>query len=111
MYQPSHIDYILISSRSVGAIKAFGVAAPVGLMVDYDHSILFCDLDVTQLLELGARKTAEDLPQRHKPQIRDSDKKACGALSDVCYGLVREAGHGKQGTQADRWPCTGRHAG
>jgi hypothetical protein len=47
VHQPSHIDYILISSRSVSAIKAFGVAAPADLMIDYDHSILFCDLDVT----------------------------------------------------------------
>ena len=75
VHQPSHIDYIMVSSRSVSAIKSFGVAAPADLMVDYDHSILFCDLDVTQLLELGARKPAATLPQRHKSQIRYSDKK------------------------------------
>jgi hypothetical protein len=75
VHQPSHIDYILISSRSVSAIKAFGVAAPADLMIDYDHSILFCDLDVTQLLELGTRKPAPDLPQRHKSQICYSDNR------------------------------------
>ena len=75
VHQPSHIDYIMVPSRSVSAIKAFGVAAPADLMVDYDHSVLFCDLDVAQLLELGARKPAADLPQRHKPQMRYSDKK------------------------------------
>ena len=32
-------------------------------MIDYDHSILFYDLDVTQqLLELGERKPAETPP-------------------------------------------------
>jgi hypothetical protein len=39
-------------------------------MVDYDHLVLFCDLTVVQLLELGERKSAALLPQRHKPQIR-----------------------------------------
>ena len=39
------------------------------------RSILFCDLDVAQLLELGERKPAATLPQRHKSQIRYSDKK------------------------------------
>ena len=34
VHQPSHIDCILISNCSVSAIKAFGVAAPVDLMVD-----------------------------------------------------------------------------
>ena len=66
VHQLSHIDYVLVPKRSVSAIKAFGVAAPADLMVDYDHSILFCDLDVTQLLELGERKPAVTLPQRHK---------------------------------------------
>ena len=75
VHQPSHIDYVLVSKRSVSAIKAFGVTAPADLMVDYDHSILFCDLDVTQLLELGERKPAATLPQWHKSQIRYSDKK------------------------------------
>ena len=66
LHQSSHIDYVLVSKRSVNAIKAFGVTAPADLMVDYDHSILFCDLGVTQLLELGERKPAATLPQRHK---------------------------------------------
>ena len=53
VHRPSHIDYVLVSKRSVSAVQAFGVAAPDELMIDYGHSILFCDLDATQLLELG----------------------------------------------------------
>ena len=92
VHQPSHIDYIMVSSRSVSAIKAFGVAAPADLMVDYDHSILFCDMDVTQLLELGARKPAVDLPQRHKSQIRYSDKKRVARFRTYAADLYDKQG-------------------
>ena len=91
-HQPSHIDYILISSRSVSAIKAFGIAAPAELMIDYDHSVLFCDLDVTQLLELGTRKPAPDLPQRHKSQIRYSDKKRVARFRTYAANLYDKQG-------------------
>ena len=40
VHRPFHIDYILVSKRSVSAVKAFGVAAPADLMIDYDHSII-----------------------------------------------------------------------
>ena len=92
VHQPSHIDYVMISSRSVSAIKAFGVAAPPDLMVDYDHSILFCDLDVTQLLELGTRTMPEDLPQRHKSQIRYSDKKRVARFRTYATDLYEKKG-------------------
>ena len=92
VHQPSHIDYILISSRSVSAIKAFGIAAPAELMIDYDHSVLFCDLDVTQLLELGTRKPAPDLPQRHKSQIRYSDKKRVARFRTYAANLYDKQG-------------------
>ena len=92
VHQPSHIDYILVSSRSVSAIKAFGMSAPAELMVDYDHSVLFCDLDVTQLLELGARKPAPDLPQRHKSQIRYSDKKRVARFRTYAADLYDKQG-------------------
>ena len=101
VHQPSHIDYVMISSRSVSAIKAFGVAAPPDLMVDYDHSILFCDLDVTQLLELGTRTMPEDLPQRHKSQDTLQRQKASCAFPNVCYGPVREEGCGNQGARLE----------
>ena len=74
------------------SIKAFGVAAPADLMVDYDHSIPFCDLDVTQLLELGARKPAVDLPQRHKSQIRYSDKKRVARFRTYAADLYDKQG-------------------
>ena len=56
-------------------MQAFGISAPDDLMIDYDHAVLFCDLDVVQLLELSERKPVAILPQRHKSQIRYSDKK------------------------------------
>ena len=102
VHQPSHIDYVMVSSRSVSAIKAFGVAAPPDLMVDYDHSILFCDLDVVQLLELGARAEPEDLQQRHKSQIRYSDKKRVARFRTYASDLYEKKGHGSQGARLDR---------
>ena len=101
VHQPSHIDYIMVSSRSVSAIKSFGVAAPADLMVDYDHSILFCDLDVTRLLELGARKPAATLPQRHKSQIRYSDKKRVARFRTYAADLY-------ESMRSKAWParCT-----
>ena len=59
-------------------------------MIDYDHSILFCDLDVTQLLELGERKPAAMLPQRHKSQIRCSDKKRVLWFRDYATDLYEK---------------------
>ena len=92
VHRPSHIDYVLVSKRSVSAIKAFGVAAPADLMIDYDHSILFCDLDVAQLLELGERKPAATLPQRHKSQIRYSDKKRVARFRNYATDLYEKHG-------------------
>ena len=62
VHRPSQTDYILVSKRGVSAVQAFGIAAPDDLMINYDHAILFCDLDVTQLHELGERKPAAPLP-------------------------------------------------
>ena len=105
MHRPSHIDYILVSKRSISRVQAFGIAALEDLMIDYDHSILFCDLDVTQPLELGERKPAAALPQRHKSQIRYSDKKRVarfrGYATDLYEKrqlLLRAWGAGSVGT-------------
>ena len=76
----------------MSAVKAFGVAAPADLMIDYDHSILFCDLDVKQLLELGERKQAATLPQRHKSQIRYSDKKRVERFRKYATDLYEKEG-------------------
>ena len=92
VHRPSHIDYILESKRSVSAVKAFGVAAPADLMIDSDHPTLFCDLDVTQLLELGERKPAATLPQRHKSQIRYSNKKRVAHFRDYATDLYEKHG-------------------
>ena len=92
VHQPSHIDYVLVSQRSVSAINAFGVAAPADLMVDYDHSIIFCDLDVTLLLELGERNPAATLPQRHKSRIRYSDKKCVARFRKYATDLYEKQG-------------------
>ena len=47
-------------------MKEFGISALDGLMIDFDHAVMFCDLDVIQLLELGERKPSATLPQRFK---------------------------------------------
>ena len=92
VHRPSQIDCILVSKRSVSAVQAFGVAAPDDLMVDYDHSILFCDLDVTQLLELGEREPAAMLPRRHKPQLRYSGKKRVSRFRAYAIDLYEKHG-------------------
>ena len=69
VYQPSQIDYILVSKRGVSAVQAFGISAPDDLMIGFDHAIMLCDLSVVRLLELGERKPIAALPQRHKPQV------------------------------------------
>jgi hypothetical protein len=56
-------------------VKEFGISALDGLMIDFDHAVMFCDLGVIQLLELGERKPSATLPQRFKSQIRYCDKK------------------------------------
>ena len=73
-------------------VQAFGVAAPEDLMIGYAHSILIYDLDVTQLLELGERKLAATLPQRHKSQIRYSDKKRVMLFREYATDLYGKHG-------------------
>ena len=90
------IYYILVSKRGVSAVPAFGIAAPGDLMISYEHATLFCDLDVTQLLELGERKPAGLLPQRHKSQIRYSDKKRVARFRVYAADLYEEHGVARQ---------------
>ena len=77
-------------------MQAFGIAASNDLMVDYDHSVLFCDLDVVQLLELGERKPAAFLPQRHKLQIRYSDKKRVTRFRAYATDIYEKRGVARQ---------------
>ena len=86
----------MVSKRGVRTAQAFGIAAPNGLMIDYDHVILFCDLDVAQLLELGERKPAALLPQRHKSQIRYSDQKRVARFRAYATDLYEKHGVARQ---------------
>ena len=47
---------------------------------------------MTQLLELGERKPAATLPQRHKSQIRYSDKKRVARFRDHATNLYEKHG-------------------
>ena len=47
---------------------------------------------MTQLLQLGERKPATTLPQRHKSQIRYSDKKRVARFRDYATGLCEKHG-------------------
>jgi hypothetical protein len=96
VHQPSQIDYILVPKPSVSAVQAFGVAAPDDFVVDYDHSVLFRNLDVVQLLELGERKPAVLLPQRHKSQIRYSDKKRVTRFRAYATDLYEKHGEARR---------------
>ena len=46
----SHIDYILISERNASAVRKFGIDADRDPMVDFDHAVLFTDVDMCQVL-------------------------------------------------------------
>ena len=46
VHRPSQIDYICISKRSRSSLLSFGVTAPDLLMLDFDHALLHCTLDV-----------------------------------------------------------------
>ena len=41
----SHIDYILISEHNATAVRRFGIDADRDLMVDFDHAVLFADIE------------------------------------------------------------------
>ena len=55
-HAPPHIDYILISKHSATAVRRFGIDADRDLMVDFDHAVLFADIDMYQVL--GLRRKA-----------------------------------------------------
>ena len=48
----SHIGHILISKHSATAVRRFGIDADRDLAVDFDHAVLFSDIDMCQVLGL-----------------------------------------------------------
>ena len=74
----SHIDYILISEHNASAVRQFGIDADRDLMVDFDHAVLFTDIDMCQVLGLERSSPRPQVPVRRKSTIRHSDKRQAG---------------------------------
>ena len=78
----SHIDCILISEHSATAVRRFGIDADRDLMVDFDHAVLFTDIDMCQVL--GPKRTSPQphVPARRKSKSRYSDKLGVAQFRD-----------------------------
>ena len=70
----SHIGYILISERNASAVRKFGIDADRDRMVDFDHAVMFTDVDMCQVLWLERPSSRPPVPVRRKSTIRYSDK-------------------------------------
>ena len=73
MHASSHINYIFISKRNATAVRQFGIDADRGLMVDFDHAVLFADIGMFQVLRLKRTSPQPQVPVRRKSKIRYSD--------------------------------------
>ena len=84
----SHIDYILITESQAASVQRFGVDADDTLMHDFDHAVLFADVDVARVLGLTSVEEVTT-PKRHRSEIRYSDKQWAGTLPNVRRAVVR----------------------
>ena len=83
----SHIDYTFITRQSASHVRRFGIDDDANLMLrrfgidddanlllDFDHAIMFTDLDVAAALGLSPRRKQPKFDGRRKSAIRYSDK-------------------------------------
>ena len=81
---PSHIDYILITGSQAAPVRRFGVDADATLMHDFDHAVLFADVNVGQVLgpTSDASRRGDDAEET---QVGDSLQREAraGTFSDV----------------------------
>ena len=83
----SHIDYILISEHNASAVRQFGIDADRDLMVDFDHAVLFTDIDMCQVLGLERSSPRPQVPVRRKSTIRYSDKQGVAQFREFADKL------------------------
>ena len=78
----SRIDYILITESQAAPVRRFGVDADTTLMHDFDHSVLFADMDMGKVLGLTLVEEVTT-PKRRRLEIRLQRQARAGTFSDV----------------------------
>ena len=72
-------------------MRRFGIDADGTLMHDFDHTVLFADVDVGKVLGLTSA-TEVMTPKRRKSEIRYSDKKGLGRFRAFAGQLYEKRG-------------------
>lgn len=93
MHDDSHIDYLMISESSSGAVRAFGIHAEPNLCDNRGgrHAALFADVDVVAVLRLSDEAVPVTPPKRTS-QIKYSDKKRVGRFREYADVLFEKRG-------------------
>ena len=87
----SHIDYILITESQAASVRRFGVDADDTLMHDFDHAVLFADVDVVRVLGLASVEEVT-MPKRRRSEIRYSDKQGLERFRTFAEQLYEKRG-------------------
>ena len=83
----THIDYILMTSTSVSALRRFGIHRNEDFPSSIDHSSMFIDIDAEAILGV----TTVDAPRvvtRSKSQIRYGDKPRVARFREFADGVL-----------------------
>ena len=86
----SHIDHTFITKQSSMHVRKFGIDDDANLMHDFDHAIMFTDLDVAATLGLSSGNKAPKFENRRKSTIRYSDKKQLERFRPFAENLFKE---------------------
>ena len=87
----SHIDYIFITESQAASVRRFGVDADATLMHDFDHAVLFADVDVVRVLGLTSEEEVV-VPKRRRSEIRYSDKQGLERFRTFAEQLYEKRG-------------------
>ena len=87
----SHIDYILITESHAASVRRFGIDADDTLMHDFDHAVLFADVDVVKVLRLTPVEEVTT-PKRRRSEIRYSDKQRLERFQTFAEQLYEKRG-------------------
>ena len=90
----SHIDDILITEPQEASVRRFVVDADATLMHNFDHAVLFADVDVGKVLRLASAEEVTT-PKRRRSEMRYSGKQGLGR-----FRVFAEQLHEKRGFEA-----------
>ena len=68
-------------------MRQFGIDADHGLMVDFDHAVLFVYIDMCQILGLKRISPQPQVPARRESKIRYSDKPSVAQFREFADNL------------------------